>query len=436
MEINVSVGDRVAALERALAEKERENAALRVELLRMRAMVEHAPVGVFQDDGASQCLYVNAAWSTITGMPRADALGTGWMRVIHPEEIPRLAEAFAKASETGAPFSADYRVIRPDGQVRWVQGQSRPLIGPDGEALGFVGTIQDITERVEAKAAIEETREALEKSVIQQTEQLRTANEGLRVYEALFEHATDALVLATPEGDVTHVNPAYEALFGKGEEVVGASLVDALRPYDMTTRETVYAALVDGATARCSAMLRGRDDEAMPAQVDCYIVRDAPEHVLGLAAVIRDLSEEKREEEERAALEAKVIAAQEELIRELSTPLMPIARGVIAMPLVGSISEARAEHILEALLAGIGEHGARTAILDITGVPMVDTHAANALISAARAARLLGTAVILSGIGPAVARTLVELGIELGEMTTTSTLAAAIAKAVGGTRRK
>ena len=92
------------------------------------------------------------------------------------------------------------------------------------------------------------------------------------------------------------------------------------------------------------------------------------------------------------------------------------------------------QQILESLLAGITEQSATTAILDITGVPMVDTHAANALLSAARAARLLGTEVVLSGIGPAVARTLIELGVDLGGITTKSTLAAAIAQALGKTR--
>jgi rsbT co-antagonist protein RsbR len=134
-------------------------------------------------------------------------------------------------------------------------------------------------------------------------------------------------------------------------------------------------------------------------------------------------------------MEEKVIATQDALIRELSTPLFPIAKGVLAMPLVGSISDMRAQQIMEALLCGIQAHAAETAILDITGVPMVDTHAASALISAAQAARLLGANVILSGIGPMVARTLVELGVELPGMATKGTFAEAIAEAMRARRR-
>ncbi|MDI3285026.1 STAS domain-containing protein [Polyangium sp. 15x6] len=303
---------------------------------------------------------------------------------------------------------------------------------------------RSIEERVAAleRALAEKEREAevlraeLARTVAQHEIDRRKASGELRILAALTEHTPDAVVLANPEGDVTHVNGAYHRLFGRDEAVLGTPLVDALRPGDASTREALYAALVDGSTYRGILTLRGATGAPLPAQVDCYVVRAGPEEVLGLAAVVQDLSEEQREEVERAELEAKVIASQEALIRELSTPLVPIAEGVIAMPLVGSIGDARAQQILEALLAGIQEHRAEAAILDITGVPTVDTSAANALISAAQAARLLGTKVILSGIGPAVARTLVELGVEMRGMTTKSTLSAAIAEAIGPAWRR
>nr|WP_240807969.1 STAS domain-containing protein [Polyangium spumosum] len=255
---------------------------------------------------------------------------------------------------------------------------------------------------------------------------MRRVNAENRIFGALAEHAADAVVIASPEGDVTRVSPAYRKMFDAGDEVIGLPLVDVIRPSDTPSREALYAALVDGSSYRGILSLRGADGAPLPAQVDCYVVRAGPEEVLGLAAIIRDLSLEQRAVVERAALEARVIASQDALIRELSTPLMPIAEGVIAMPLVGSISDARAQQILDVLLAGIQAQRATTVILDITGVSMVDTHAANALISAAQAARLLGARVILSGIGPAVARTLVDLGVELSGMTTKGTLAAAI----------
>jgi len=424
-EVEGSIEERVAKLERALADKEREVTSLREELARFRAMVDSAPVGLVQDDGTGQCTYANDAWCTIMGLTREQAPGRAWQKLFHPDDVEEIRASFIATKKSGAPFAADYRIIRPDGATRWVQGKMTPQKSPEGTLRGYVGTILDITDLKEARAALENT-------VAARTADLRKANDGLRIFEALAEHAVDAIVLANPEGDVTHVNGAYQRMFGVGAEVMGALLVDAIRPRDAAAREALYAALVDGSAYRGSVTLRGADEAPLPAQVDCYVVRGGPEEVLGLAAMIRDLSDEQREEVERAELEARVITSQEALIRELSTPLVPLADGVIAMPLVGSISEARAQQILEALLAGIGEHHATTAILDITGVSTVDTHAANALIAAAQAARLLGTRVIISGIGSAVARTLVELDVDLQGTTTKSTLAAAIADALRG----
>ncbi|MDI1430743.1 PAS domain S-box protein [Polyangium sorediatum] len=428
-EADGSSEERVAALERALAEKEREVESLRAELARFRAMVEHAHVGMFQDDGTGQCVYVNDAWRKIMGLPGDEGLGQGWQKTFHPDDIAAVEENLVLSRTSGMPFVADHRVLRPDGTTRWVQGTIVPMKSPEGTLLGFVGTNFDITARVEARLG-------LEQDVALRSADLRRTSDELRIFAALAEHAADAFVLASPEGDVTYVNDAYHRLLGDGAGVLGTPLVDAIRPADASVRDVLYAALIDGSTYRGTLTLRGADGAALPAQVDCYVVRAGPEGVLGLAAIIRDLSEDQRAEVERAELEAKVIASQDALIRELSTPLVPIAEGVIAMPLVGSIGDARAQQILEALLEGIQAHQATTAILDITGVPSVDASAANALISAAQAARLLGTKVILSGIGPAVARTLVDLGVEMRGTTTKSTLAAAIAEAIGGAWRR
>jgi rsbT co-antagonist protein RsbR len=97
------------------------------------------------------------------------------------------------------------------------------------------------------------------------------------------------------------------------------------------------------------------------------------------------------------------------------------------MPLIGTIDTGRAQQVLEALLEGIAEHQAETAILDITGVPLVDTQVAQSLIGAARAVRLLGARVVLTGIGPTIAQTLVHLGVDMREIITYSSLQSGVA---------
>lgn len=109
-------------------------------------------------------------------------------------------------------------------------------------------------------------------------------------------------------------------------------------------------------------------------------------------------------------------------IREMSVPVVPVHQGVLAMPLVGIIDPGRAQRIKHSLLVAIEKGRARVVILDITGVPIVDTAVAQALLEAATAARLLGAEPVLVGIRPSVAETIVSLGVDLRELVTRSDL--------------
>lgn len=150
----------------------------------------------------------------------------------------------------------------------------------------------------------------------------------------------------------------------------------------------------------------------------------------GMFGIAIDLSPQIAAEYQRMQMQEEIIEAQRAALRELSTPLIPIADTVIAMPLVGSIDSSRAQQIMETLLEGIAEQQADVAILDITGVRVVDTQVANALLRAAQAAKLLGTQVILTGIRAEVAQTLVGLGADMSSITTAATLQAGVALAL------
>ncbi len=131
--------------------------------------------------------------------------------------------------------------------------------------------------------------------------------------------------------------------------------------------------------------------------------------------IVRDVTEQKRAEEalRQSADQQQIIRLQAAALQDLATPLIPISSQVLALPLVGAVDTQRAQQVIEALLRGVEASRAHTAILDITGVPLVDTQVANALLTAAQAVRLLGAQVILTGIRPEVAQTLVGLGVDL-----------------------
>jgi rsbT co-antagonist protein RsbR len=127
----------------------------------------------------------------------------------------------------------------------------------------------------------------------------------------------------------------------------------------------------------------------------------------------------------------QIIREQASRIRELSAPIIPVHSSVLVLPLVGAVDSYRAGQIMEDLLEGISNGQADVVIIDITGVPVVDTGVGNYLIQAARAARLLGSQVVLVGISAEIAQTIVQLGVDLSGITTHANLQAGIAYALG-----
>jgi rsbT co-antagonist protein RsbR len=128
-----------------------------------------------------------------------------------------------------------------------------------------------------------------------------------------------------------------------------------------------------------------------------------------------------------AAAREQIIADQAASMLELSTPVIRLWEGVIAVPLVGALDSARTQLVMEKLLETLVATGADHAVLDITGVSTVDTEVAQHLLKTVSAARLLGAECIVSGIRPQVAQTIVSLGIEFGDIATKATLADALA---------
>ena len=165
------------------------------------------------------------------------------------------------------------------------------------------------------------------------------------------------------------------------------------------------------------------------------VVRDPLGQVQGYVWMVHDVTELRRTRQEIDARNAELQNALDELqvtiesqdqllkaIQALSAPTVPVIQGIVVMPLSGQIDSDRAKGIIDSLLVGISDHEAQVAIIDITGVPVVDTFVAQYLIQAARAASLMGCRPILVGIRPEIAQVLVQLGIDMGEVPTFSDL--------------
>jgi rsbT co-antagonist protein RsbR len=159
-----------------------------------------------------------------------------------------------------------------------------------------------------------------------------------------------------------------------------------------------------------------------------FPIRDEGGNIVGLCGIITDITAIKHRQEEVQRLEAQIqekmliIQSQASLLDELAVPVIQIWKDILLLPLIGVMDSRRAVLVMENLLESIARARAQIVIVDITGVPMVDTSVASNLIRAVQAAELLGCQTILVGISPEIAQTLVGLGVDFSHITTRATL--------------
>lgn len=256
------------------------------------------------------------------------------------------------------------------------------------------------------------------------------------IMRAVTENAPDAIGVAGPDGHVQYVNRAFVTLVGR-EPTSDMTLFDFVHPDDVPKiHQMAETARATGKRAEGVLRYLRPDGSMVKAHVSAFRVLDEQGQPLARCGIIRDMTDEERALEERRALEEQILSVQAEALSELGAPMMPLARGVVAMPLVGTIDVGRAERILKVMLDGIMQTGAGHVIIDITGVPVVDAEVADAIARAAKAAQLVGTEVVITGIRGAVAQTLVGLGVDLGGVDTWSTLRQGVAHAIVHERKK
>lgn len=149
---------------------------------------------------------------------------------------------------------------------------------------------------------------------------------------------------------------------------------------------------------------------------------DENERPCQLSGAVLDITERVREEQRRLAMQQELIEAQQRTLHEIGAPIIPLAEGMLVIPLVGVLDAARAESLLESLLDAVSARHAQTVILDVTGVPTMGVEVARALMKVVPAVRLLGADVVLTGLQPGLARTLIDLDIDMRQVVTRANL--------------
>ena len=199
-----------------ITERTRAEQALRASERRFRTLCQHAPIGIFLTDAEGNMTYANPRCEMIYGFSEPDALGEGWFRYVHPDDQPAVIEQWRRLAKAGANFAMEYRAMTPDGAIRWVNDQTVPLLSDEGEKVGHVGTVEDVTERRQAEIELRRERDFA---------------------KGLIATARAIVLVIDGSGRVVLVNPFVEHVTGRpADDLKGRDWFAAAVPQDQRDR--------------------------------------------------------------------------------------------------------------------------------------------------------------------------------------------------------
>lgn len=344
----------------------------------------------------------NAGAERLKGYRAEEIIGRHFSCFYPPEAIEAgLPEKeLANAAQNGRFEDEGWR-MRKDGARFWANVIVTALCDQTGVIRGYSKVTRDLTERNEIAAA------------------LKKAGAYTR---SLIEASLDPLVTISPEGKITDVNGATEKVTGCArQELIGTDFCNYFTEPDKA-RQGYEKVFRESQVRDYPLAIRTRDGRSISVLYNASVYRDEQGEVSGVFAAARDITEMKLAEER--------IRQQSREIMELSTPVMQVWQGVVAVPLIGTLDSQRTQQFMERLLERIVETNSPVALVDIMGVPTIDTQTAQHLIETITAVRLLGAQVVLTGVRPAIAQTLVHLGVDLSGIITRSSLAAGLVVAL------
>ncbi|NJM05944.1 PAS domain S-box protein [Candidatus Gracilibacteria bacterium] len=376
-----------------------------------QAMVEAAPDAIISATN-NAITYANPACRALFGYDEASWQGVNVADLLEPSSQVQLAEMGA-ALERGAPWQGTLTYRRQDSSTFLGQVTLFALsqVESSTEIPVLVGIIRDVTAQ-------------------------RAQEQRLELFEALTENALDGIAVARMDGVMTYANQAFRTMTGYGDQLIGMAFTDLYPPTMETQINTVATpAVIEHGRWQGELTAQRPDGSAWVTQMSAVLISGS-DSTPQLGAIFRDVTAEKDAERERMALQEQIIQAQQVALRELSTPLIPLAEQIMVLPIVGSVDSNRAQQIMETLLEGVALHHAHTVLIDISGVQVVDTQVADALLRAAKAIRLLGAQAILTGISAEVAQTIVQLGADMSGLLTLATLQAGLKVAMAQTHAR
>lgn len=376
----------------------------------LQATIDHVDAVIFLRDADGIFTFINEAYVEVTGLPRDAVIGKRDCDVF-PEEVYepfRVADRLVAATHRRI---EQEEVLPLDDGLHTYLSVKFPVLDDDGPLVAVGGISTDISEHKRVEAALRETRSILH-AIIENAPLVMFATDRHGRYILVSREAARQL------------GRAPQDILGRTDsEIMSAAALEKFRDHsDMvlgTDQPQVREDIVDREGGQQQIYL----DTKFP-------IRDVSGQVYAICSVVTDITDIRRAEEQQRRLDEDLIKAQQFALQELSTPLIPIAAGAVAMPLIGTIDRDRMQQIVGALLDGVTRHRARIAILDLTGLRRVEAAIMRELILGVQAARLLGAEVVLTGVQPRMAATLLDMGVPLDQITALQTLQSGIAYAL------
>ncbi len=290
---------------------------------------------------------------------------------------------FWNALGRGEYQAAEFKRLGKDGREVWIQASYNPIFDTAGKPYKVVKFATDVTERKMTEAMI--------------------------ASQAVVEFGVDGTILSANDKFLSMMGYGLDEIAGKHHSIFVESDFASSHEY-----EAFWESLRRGESQTAEFKRLGKNGKEVWLQASYTPFLDRAGKPYKVVKFATDVTE-------RKITEAK-IDSQHRAIMEMSTPVTAIWNDILLLPIVGFIDSQRAQDVMSAILSKIDETRARVFIMDISGVAVVDTAVANHLIKITKATRLMGCECMISGLSPAIAQTIVDLGIETGDVRTTATL--------------
>ncbi|MCK5108123.1 MAG: PAS domain S-box protein [Methanosarcinales archaeon] len=352
------------------------------------AMVD--PVVIIDSEG----IFVEATDNVeeVTGFEKEELLGRSFLEtgIVTEESKAMITENLAKQRAGVNVAPCEVEVLTKDGRKLPFEVNAAQITHTEQPADMLI--FRDITER---KKEEEETR--------------RLAT--------IVEQAAEGIAIIDIEGNIQFANQAWATMHGyeSSNELAGKHLSIFHTEEQLKTEVIPFNEVVkqSGHNAGEVAHMR-KDGTTFPTMMVVSLLKNKQDKPYGIVGFAQDITDRKRLERELQQAFGKLKASYE----ELSIPVIQVWGGVLVLPIIGILDRERINRLMETMLAKIVETQSRVVIIDVTGVRSVDTNVASHLINVTKAAKLLGTKCVVTGIKPDAAHTLVGLGVDMSEITT------------------